>query len=389
MDLRIPLSDMAYGVEEEEAVQKVIHSRWLTMGAITQEFERTFADLCGVKYAFGVANGTVALHLACMAAGIGPGDEVIVPALTFVATANAVLYTGAEVRFADIIGPDDLNISPEDIERKITPRTKAILVMHYGGYPCRMPEILAMAERHGLVVLEDAAHAPGASLDGRAMGAWGVAGCFSFFSNKNLAVGEGGMVVTDREDYAARLKALRSHGMTTLTWDRHHGHAFSYDVTTLGYNYRIDEIHSALGLAQLAKLEANNARRGAISAQYRAGLAGLDGVVTPFDKEAGKPSYHIFPMLLPTDSNRQVFMETMRGAGVQTSIHYPPIHHFSYYRERFPGITLPVTEDAAAREVTLPLYPGLSDEEVQYVLSSVREALVTARTKEIVARSES
>lgn len=382
MDLRIPLSDMAYGVEEEEAVQKVIRSRWLTMGAITQEFERNFAALCGVKYAFGVANGTVALHLACLAAGIGPGDEVIVPALTFVATANAVLYTGAEVRFAEINGPADLNISPEDIQQKITPRTKAILVMHYGGYPCRMREIMALAERHGLVVLEDAAHAPGASLDGRALGAWGAAGCFSFFSNKNLAVGEGGMVITDREDYAARLKALRSHGMTTLTWDRHHGHAFSYDVTTLGYNYRIDEIHSALGLAQLAKLDKNNVRRGAITTQYRAGLAELRGVVTPFDPIMGRPSYHIFPMLLPAGANRQAFMEKMRDAGVQTSIHYPPIHHFRYYQERFPGIALPVTEDAAEREVTLPLYPGLRDEDVQYVISSIREALVSAQEKQ-------
>ncbi len=389
MDLRIPLSDMAYGVEEEEAVQKVIHSRWLTMGAITQEFEHQFTELCGVKYAFGVANGTVALHLACLAAGIGPGDEVIVPALTFVATANAVLYTGAEVRFAEVSGPSDLNISPEDIERKITSRTKAILVMHYGGYPCRMKEIMEVARRHGLVVLEDAAHAPGASLDGRAMGAWGAAGCFSFFSNKNLAVGEGGMVITDRDDYAARLKALRSHGMTTLTWDRHRGHAFSYDVTALGYNYRIDEIHSALGLVQLSRLEQNNARRGAISRQYRAGLAGLPGVVTPFDQVEGEPSYHIFPMLLPPEASRQVFMETMRNAGVQTSIHYPPIHHFSYYQERFPGIALPVTEDVAAREVTLPLYPGMSDDDVQYVLKTIREALVAALSKEKFFQPES
>ena len=383
MTLRIPLSDLDYGEEEEAAVLEVLHSRWLTMGAVTQEFEREFASLCGVKYAFAVANGTVALHLACLAAGIGRGDEVIVPALTFVATANAVLYTGAEVRFAEIGGAEDLNISPEDIERRITPRTKAILVVHYGGYPCRMGEIMAAARRHGLVVLEDAAHAPGALLDGRALGAWGSAGCFSFFSNKNLAVGEGGMVVTNREDYAERLKVLRSHGMTTLTWDRHQGHAFSYDVTALGYNYRIDEIRSALGRVQLAKLEKNNARRKALVERYRAGLqeAGLEGVSMPFGAAPGRPAYHIAPVLLPENADRQAFMTAMRGQGIQTSIHYPPVHLFSYYRQRFPGLSLPVTEAAAAREVTLPLYPSMRDEDVDEVLRAAREALAAAQTQ--------
>ncbi len=254
MNLRVPLSDLDYGAEEEQAVLDVIRRRWLTMGAVTQQFESAFAELLGAGHAFGVANGTVALHLACLALDIGPGDEVIVPSLTFVASANAVLYTGADVRFADIVGPDDLNVSPSSIASQITSRTKAILVVHYGGYPCRMPEIVELAHRHGLAVIEDAAHAPGAQLDGRAMGTWGDAGCFSFFSNKNLAVGEGGMLVTGRADLAEKIRLLRSHGMTTLTWDRHRGHASSYDVVALGYNARIDEIHAALGLAQLAKL---------------------------------------------------------------------------------------------------------------------------------------
>jgi len=191
MDLRIPLSDLDYGPEEEQAVLDVIRRRWLTMGAVTQEFESAFSDFVRVKHALAVSNATQALHLACLALGIGPGDEVIVPALTFVASANAVLYTNADVRFADIIGPDDLNISPRAIEANITPRTKAIVVVHYGGYPCRMPEIMDLARRHGLAVIEDAAHAPGATLDGRSLGTWGDVGCFSFFSNKNLATGEG------------------------------------------------------------------------------------------------------------------------------------------------------------------------------------------------------
>jgi dTDP-4-amino-4,6-dideoxygalactose transaminase len=382
MTLRIPLSDLAYGPEEEDAVLAVLRRRWLTMGAVTQEFERAFADLLGARHACAVGNGTHALHLAFLALGIGPGDEVIVPALTFVATANAALYTGAAVRFADILGTADLNVAPESIEGQITPRTKAIAVVHYGGYPCRMAEIVALARRRGLAVVEDAAHAPGASLDGRALGTWGDVGCFSFFSNKNLATGEGGMVVTNRDDVAERVRLLRSHGMTSLTWDRHRGHAHSYDVVTLGHNYRIDELRSALGLAQLAKLPANNARRQEVTRRYWRGLAAdcFDGVETPFKEAAGQPAYHIFPILLPAGADRPTFMDALRASGVQTSIHYPPIHHFGYYRERYPDVSLPVTERLAAREVTLPLYPAMTDDDVDFVLEAGAEALGLARS---------
>jgi len=383
MELRVPLSDMDYGPDEEQAALGVIHRRWLTMGSVTQELESAFSGFVGVKHALAVSNGTHALHLACLALGLGPGDEVIAPALTFVASTNAVLYTNAEVRFAEVIGPSDLNISPEDIKCQITDRTKAILVVHYGGYPCRMAEIMDFAGRHGLAVIEDAAHAPGAFLEGRHMGTWGDVGCFSFFSNKNLATGEGGMVITRRDDIAEKLRVLRSHGMTTLTWDRHRGHAFSYDVVALGNNYRIDEIRSALGLVQLKKLSVNNLRRKVITERYRQVLLGgaFPGVQVPFGDTPGEPSYHIFPMLLPEDVNRRSFMESMRNSGVQTSIHYPPIHQFTYYRERYPGISLPVTEAVAAREVTLPLFPGMRDEDVDYVLASVGEALAVARLR--------
>lgn len=192
MELLVPLSDLDYGIEEELAVMDVLRSRWLTMGSVTQQFEQEFATLLGVKYAFGVSNGTHALHLACLALGIGPGDEVIVPSLTFVATANAVLYTGAEVRFAEIIGADDLTISPADIERQITPRTKSIMVMHYGGYPCQMQSILETAHRHNLVVIEDAAHAPGAALDGRSLGAWGRPAASASFPTRTWRPGRAG-----------------------------------------------------------------------------------------------------------------------------------------------------------------------------------------------------
>jgi dTDP-4-amino-4,6-dideoxygalactose transaminase len=381
MEWRIPLADLDYGPEEAQAVLDVLQRRWLTMGAVTHEFESAFSAAVGVKHSVAVSNGTQALHLACLALGIGPGDEVIVPSLTFVATANAVLYTGADVRFADIIGASDLNVSPDEIARQITPRTKAILVVHYGGYPCRMPEIMEIARHHHLAVIEDAAHAPGATLEGRALGAWGDVGCFSFFSNKNLATGEGGMLVTNRDDIAEVTKTLRSHGMTTLTWDRHRGHAHTYDVVALGYNYRLDEIRAALGLVQLRKLAENNVRRGAIVLRYREGLQNLSlsGIEVPFGDARGVPAHHIFPILLPGGVDRDAFMEAMRKAGVQTSIHYPPIHRFTYYRRRAPEVSLPVTEAVASREVTLPLYPMLRDEDTSYILAVIGDALSAGR----------
>jgi dTDP-4-amino-4,6-dideoxygalactose transaminase len=385
MDLHIPLSDLSFDHEEEEAVLKVLRSKWLTMGSVTQAFEAEFAQRVRVKHAFAVANGTVALHLAYIALGLQAGDEVIVPALTFVATANAALYTGASVRFADILGPGELNLDPQEIEKNITPQTKAIALVHYGGYPCRMNEIMEIAARNGLYVVEDAAHAPGASLNGKSMGNWGDVACFSFFSNKNIAVGEGGMVTTNSDDLAEKIRLLRSHGMTTLTWDRHQGHAHSYDVVSLGYNYRIDEIHSALGLAQLHKLDVNNQRRKQITEQYWSGLKAncFNGIELPFENSKGEPSYHIMPILLPQSVDRQVFMDLMRKSGVQTSIHYPPIHQFRYYRQLYSGISLPITEAVASREVTLPLYPTMRDEDVEYVIQAAMRAISISQKKGI------
>lgn len=378
MDWRVPLSDLDIGVEENKAVLDVLNKRWLTMGELTQEFETKFAKRIGVKHAIAVSNATVALHLACLAAGIGPGDEVIVPSLSFVATANAVIYTGARVRFADILGAEDLNIAPNEVEKKVTPRTKAVIVMHYGGYPCRMPAILEIAAKHGLTVIEDSAHAPGASLDKKAMGSWGDIGCFSFFSNKNLTTGEGGMLITDHDDIANKVRLLRSHGMTSLTWDRHKGHAFSYDVVDLGYNYRIDEIRSALGLVQLDKLSANNSKRKTITERYWQELSGC-GLGLPFidsiDAKGVNPAYHIFPVILPEMLERRVFMQALRSKGIQTSIHYPAIHQFSYYRKLYPDVVLPYTERMARQEVTLPLFPGMDEDSIRIVVDAVRQSL--------------
>lgn len=368
---KVPLSDINFGAAEEQAVLDVLRRRWLTMGEETQAFENEFSNFLDLKHAIALGNATEALHLACLAAGIGPGDEVIVPSLTFVATSNAVLYCGGQVRFAEITSEDDLSISPESIEEKLTERTKAIIVMHYAGFPCRMPEIMNIAKKHNLVVIEDAAHAPGGSLDGLPLGAWGDVGCFSFFSNKNLITGEGGMLVTSNDELAERVKRLRSHGMTSLTWDRHQGHAYSYDVTDLGYNYRIDEVRSALGRIQLKKLQESNLRRQRTTEEYWEAFRDLP-IALPFRNSPGKPAYHIFPILLPTDVERQSFIEALKGKGIQTSIHYPPIHQFRYYVKSFGKVSLPRTEAIASREVTLPLFPGMTEEQVQWVIDAVR-----------------
>lgn len=377
IEWKVPLSDLDWGPEEAQAVARVMESKWITMGTVTEEFERTFARYLGVDYAFAMTNCTAALHLASLLAGAAPGDEVICPSLTFVATSNCVIYAGATPVFADITGFDDLTISPEEVERRITPRTKAIIVMHYGGHACDLSRIMDLARRHGLIVIEDAAHAPGAEYDGRKLGTIGDVGCFSFFSSKNVAIGEAGLIVTNRKDWAEKIKFMRSHGMTTLTWDRHQGHASTYDVVELGYNYRPDEIRSAIGLVQLGKLDDSNRRRAAIAKYYRESLGNVPGMTLPFNRPNGQPSHHLFPLLLEEESMRPSFMQRMREARVQTSIHYPPIHLFSYYRQHFdccPG-SLPITEQAASREVSLPMYASMSDEQVEHTVESVKRAL--------------
>lgn len=374
MEWKIPLSDIDLGQDEIDAVTDVLNSKWLTMGEVTRNFEIAFANYTGAKYAYAVANCTAALHIACQALGITGGDEVICPSLTFVATANSIIYTGATPVFADVTNLDDLNISPDDIVKKITNKTKAITVVHYGGYPCDMNNILQIAKEHGLNVIEDAAHAPGAEYKGKKIGTVGEIGCFSFFSNKNMTTGEGGMITTNNADLAERIKGIRSHGMTTLTWDRHKGHAYSYDVKELGFNYRLDEMRAAIGIVQLQKLTKNNNLRERIVKAYIKELSGIDGINIPFQKYRDTSSYHIFPILLDTGIDRNQFRDALKNKGVQTSMHYPPVHLFSFYKQKYGyrGGELPITENIFDREVTLPLYPGMTADHVQYIAESIK-----------------
>lgn len=383
----VPLADIDLSDDEIRAVTDVLRSKWLSMGPVTAEFEHHFAAMVGVKHALAVTNCTAALHLAHLALGAGPGDTVICPSLTFVATANAIRYTGAIPVFADVTSVENCNISPESIAAHIDATTKGICVVHYGGYPCDMDPIMALARRHGLYVVEDVAHAPGAGCwvtlpddgqDGsstrrvfRQCGNIGDIGCFSFFSNKNLTTGEGGMLTTNDDTLAERLKLLRSHGMTSLTWDRERGHSFSYDVTASGFNYRIDEMRSALGLVQLRKLAANNQRRAEAVNRYHERLATLESLIVPFAHYEGVSSYHLLPIVLPTDAQRPGFTEFLKARGIQTSMHYPPIHQFAYYRSCTSGEVLPVTEQLGRRLVTLPLYPHMSPQHIDAVVEAV------------------
>jgi len=382
---KVPLADVVFGPEEIAAVTAVLESGWLSMGPKTQEFEARFAHFLDVKHALAVTNGTAALHLACQALGLSTGDEVLCPVLTFVASANAILYTGAKPVFVDINGPHNLNLSVADAAGKVTERTRAIMVVHYAGYPCDMDAIAALARRHGLKIIEDCAHAPGAvyhSAQGpRLAGTLGDIGCFSFFANKNMTTGEGGLVVTNDDALARHMKFLRSHGMTTLTWDRHRGHSFSYDVVDKGYNYRLDEMRAALGIVQLKRLEEGNAKRRNLALRYQEILQNMQSLELPFAGAPEGSTYHLFPVLLKDGTQRPDFMAALARQGIQTSVHYPPVHLFSYYRQLWPegyDHLIPRAEAAAQREVTLPLFPAMTSSQLAHVVQAIREFFLKA-----------
>ena len=372
---KVQLFELNYDELEVRAVEEVVRSGWITMGPKTSEFESAFQAQLDGHMCTAVSSGTAALHLAVLALGLQPGDEVIVPALTFVADANAVRMVGAVPVFADCESMENWNIGVESIRQRITERTRAVICVHYAGYACRMTELRALCDEYGLALVEDVAHAPGGTHGDRPLGTIGDVGCFSFFTNKNLSVGEGGMVAVGDPDLDSRIRLLRSHGMTTLTLDRHEGRAISYDVLQPGLNYRIDEMRAALGLVQLTKLANANRHRAELTAQYHEILDEVEGLQRPFrDYEPGINTYHIYPVILDERLDRDSLIGALRMRGIQASIHYPTIPGFTAYSSEDPATT-PLATEIAKRELTLPLYPTMGSDKVELVCEAIADSI--------------
>ncbi len=369
MTWRIPLSDVRVSAAQHTAVQEVLASGWLSMGPRVATFEEAFAADAKVPHAVAVSNGTAALILALQAVGVGPGDEVVMPSFTFVACASAVTVLGATPVFADICAPERPLVDPHDVLDAVTERTRAVLVVHYGGALVDMDALVPLRER-GIALVEDAAHAAGPlSDDGSWMPLRGDAAAYSFFANKNLALGEGGMVSCGEATVAERVRLLRAHGMTAGTWDRHSGRATDYDVTTIGWNFRLTEMQAAMGTSALVDLPSGNAARRRLLACYADELTGSP-IHLAFERQM-RTAGHLAVAALPKPGMRSAVRDALASRGIQSSFHYPPIHRFKAYADR-PSRPLPRTDDAAGRLVTVPLHPYLTVEEVQEICSTVR-----------------
>ena len=365
------VSEPVLGAEEKAALAAVIESGWVTMGDRVREFEQTFARMHEAEDSIAVGSCTAALHLILHALGIGPGDEVLVPSLTFVATANSVLYVGARPVFVDTGSTEVPLMSLDDAEAKCTSRTTAIILVHFAGYLAHRDAWQSFARRKGLLLIEDAAHAPGLP----AVGTFGEAAAFSFYGNKNMTTAEGGAIIAHSRTLRETIRRARSHGMTSSTRQRLHSRRPDYDVTILGFNYRMDELRAALGLAQLKKLPEWNDIRRNLSLSYRQLIAEhCPSVTVPF--EAPWPSaHHLMPVVLPTATSRQLVIDRLRKRGIQTTVHYPPVHRLTFYRDLYPDTSLPRTEDFARRELTLPLHPRMVQSDVERVVTSLAAAL--------------
>lgn len=374
---KVQLFELNYDEREENAVAQVLKSRWITMGEQTKAFEQKFGEFIGAEHLpTAVANCTAALHMALIALDIKEGDEVIISGLTFIADANVVKMVGAKPVLADVTSLADWNISAKTIAEQITPRTKAVMIVHYGGVPCEMDEIVALCKAKNIPLIEDVAHAPGAEYKGKKCGSFGDLSCFSFFTNKNLSVGEGGMVIAKTEELNVKIKFIRSHGMSTLTLDRHKGRAITYDVLRPGLNYRMDEMRSALGLVQLEKLEAANNNRKELTEYYSKLLTQQIGISIPFQNLSNKKSaYHIYPTLLAETINREVLFNSLKQKGIQASIHYPSIKSFTAYKDELKDYDTPNCDTICTRELTLPLYPTMTKDSVDLVVENLNKAI--------------
>lgn len=374
MNWQVPLCRPTFRDEDLEALLDAYRSGWLTMGPRTAELEQAFCEYTGARHAVPVSSCSAALHLACLAAGLGPGDEVIVPALTFTSTVSAVTHVGATPRFADVAGPDQPWLSASTVEEAINERTKAVLTMAYGGHLGEAAEIARLADARGLILIEDAAHAAGSRLEGRHAGTFGLAGALSFSASKNLGIGEGGMLITSDSEFAERVARQSWHGLGSQAWTRHQQAAPQYELGAMGFNYRFDDPRAALLLSCLKRLDEENGRRQAIDAAYREAFRELEMLEPTVASPPGDPSSHcLFTATLDFSIDRDAFREELAKRGVQTSVHYPLLHKSGLHAQ--PGIQLPNSEDYAERCVTLPLFPQMEQWQLDLVTGAVRDTL--------------
>ncbi len=373
----LPLSRPAIGDEEIRQVVACLKSGWITTGPLCSKFEEQFCKLTGADYAVSISSGTAGMHIALIALGIGPGDEIITPSMTFASTINLIALLGATPVFVDI-DYDTLNINADCIEEMITERTRGIIPVHFAGAPADMDRILDIASRRGLFVIEDAAHAVGAWYKGIHAGGFGQIAVFSFHPIKNITTGEGGMITHNDGEMEKRLRQLRFHGLERDAWKRYgKGGNPEYDIQSPGFKYNLTDMQAALGLAQLARLQELNKRRAELAALYREGLKGAFGIALP-----GIPAYphvhawHLFVIKL-LHMERRVFMERMSEYNVGYGLHFPANHLLAYVRERFPVAAgaLPETERAAEGIISLPLFPDMTDDDVCYVCDVIKEIL--------------
>ena len=353
-------------------------SGWIAMGPRTAELEENFREYAGVSEAVAVSSCTAALQLACLAVGLGPGDSAIVPSLTFAATANAVTHTGASPRFADIRGLAQPWLSVEAVADALEPSTKAIVTVAYGGHLGETEALAELADSRGIALIEDAAHASGSWVGGRHAGTLGLAGALSFSASKNIGIGEGGMLLTGSREVAERARILRWHGVSASLWERHRAAASSYEIVDAGFNYRIDDPRAALVSARLRRLDADNARRAELDSAYREALAGEAGLTPTAPPPKGERASHcLFTVVLDSGIDRDAFRLSLADRGVQTSMHFPPLHLSRVYSgHRF---NLPLTEEYGRRAVTLPIFPQMEEWQQELVIDATREALASQR----------
>lgn len=381
--MKIPFHKAMIGIEEISAVSEVMRGGWLTMGERTFEFEKNFSEYTGALNSIAVNSCTAALHLALKAAGIRAGDEVIIPAMTFIATWEVITYSGAVPVLCDV-NKNNFLIDPDEIEKKITGKTRAVIPVHYGGESCDMDAIMSIARRHNLVVIEDAAHALPAFYKGRMIGTIGDFTCFSFYATKTITTGEGGMITTSDSEGADMIRRIRLHGITKDAWNRYSEKgSWEYDVSEPGYKYNMTDIASAIGIEQLKKCDDMNAARKKIAMKYNSAFS-KSALLDLWDiRDNAGCAWHLYPVKINIEAlgiTRNGFIDELKTRGIGTSVHYIPMYRFTVFKNTgYTGDMFPGCEDIFSREVSLPIYPDMSDAETDYVIENVLDILKSSR----------